>query len=240
MKHLGRIVNHWLSYLGIRIARNASLKYKIERGDYKWLQERNILTVLDIGANIGQFAQLIHEILPQARILSFEPLPDQFKQLERLTEKIPLLRCYPFAAGSENSEKEINANEFSASSSLLPMTELHTSSFPFTLHSVAQKAHVRTLDSVLPETALQKNVLLKIDVQGYEMEVLKGAERVLGHVDVIIIETSFQELYRGQPLFDEIYQCLVRKNFTFHGSMEPVFSTINGEVLQFDAIFIRS
>ena len=240
MKHLARIINYFLSYLGVRVVRIPTLKHKIKKGDYKWLQERSIATVVDVGANIGQFAQLIHEILPQAGIHSFEPLREQYMQLERLSKKIPLLQCYPLAAGSENCDKNINANEFSPSSSLLPMTELHASSFPFTKHSVAQKVHVRPLDSVLPMAALQKKILLKIDVQGYEMEVLKGAEHLLRQVEVIIVETSFQELYRGQPLFDDIYKFLLEKNFHFHGSLEPVFSTINGEVLQCDAVFIRS
>jgi FkbM family methyltransferase len=239
MKHLSRIINYCLSFLGIRITGHATLKSKIRRGDFKWLQERNIATVLDIGANIGQFAQFINKILPHARIHSFEPLQDQYRQLEQLRQMIPLLQCYPFAVGSENNEMEINANEFSASSSLLPMTELHTSAFPFTKHTAAQKVQVRTLDSMMTEIKPEKNIMLKIDVQGFELEVLKGSGSLLHLVDVILVETSFQELYRGQPLFNDIYQFLLSKNFSYHGSFDQIFMRMNGEVLQADAIFIH-
>ncbi len=240
MKHLARIINYCLSLFGIRITRNTTLKYRIERGDYKWFQERNIATVLDIGANIGQFAEMIHQILPIATIHSFEPLPEQFIVLQKLTKKIQLLRCYQFAVGSENTEMEINANEFSASSSLLPMTELHTSSFPFTKNSAVQKVQVRTLDSLMPEIKLQKNILFKIDVQGFELEVLKGAVRLLEEVNIIIVETTFREFYQGQPLFDDIYKFLTKKMFFYHGNFDQINSTINGAVLYSDAIFFKN
>lgn len=239
MKHVTKIINYFLSLFGIHLTRNITLKYRIERGDYKWLQERNIATVLDVGANIGQFAEMIHQILPIATIHSFEPLPEQFIGLQGLTKKIQLLRCYQFAVGSVNTEMEINANEFSASSSLLPMTELHTSSFPYTKNSAALKVQVRTLDSVMLEIKPRKNILLKIDVQGFEMEVLKGAVRLLEDIDILIVETSFRELYQGQPLFDDIYKLLIEKKFMYHGNFDQIINTNNGEVLQADAIFLR-
>ncbi len=239
MKPLARVINYFLSLFGIHLTRNITLKYRIERGDYKWLQERNIATVLDIGANTGQFAEMIHQILPIATIHSFEPLPEQFIGLQGLTKKIQLLQCYQFAVGSENTEMEINANEFSASSSLLPMTELHTSSFPYTKNSTLQKISLRTLDSFFDEIKPTKKTLLKIDVQGFEMEVLKGADKILDLVDVVIVETSFKELYKDQPLFPDIYNYLMKKQFIYNGNFEQIHSASNGEVLQADAIFIR-
>ena len=239
MKSVKSILHSLFKKTGYSIQPYYTLQENVNMGKYKWLQERNIVTVLDIGANIGQFADMIHQILPIATIHSFEPLPEQFIALQKLSKKIQLLQCYQFTVGSENTEMEINANEFSASSSLLPMTELHTSSFPFTKNSAAQKVQVRTLDSLMLEIKFQKNILLKIDVQGYELEVLKGAVRWLEEINVIIVETSFRELYQGQPHFDEIYKLLSEKKFRYHGNFDQINSTINGEALVSDAIFLK-
>ena len=83
-------------------------------------------------------------------------------------------------------------------------------------------------------------ILLKIDVQGYEDQVILGATRIMQQVDSIMIEMSFQPLYQGQPLFDEIYQLLISKGFTFAGNMDGLFSPLDGSILQSDGIFIRS
>jgi FkbM family methyltransferase len=236
---IGKIVNGILSFTGFQIKHHETVEYLLSKGRYRWLQESDIKTVLDVGANSGQFAEFVHKILPQANIYSFEPLTNPFKKLEMLKKEIPFLHCYQFAIGSENGEMDMHLNEFSPSSSLLSMTELHSSTFPYTKNSVLQKVPVRTLDSLLSEFKLDKNILLKIDVQGFEMEVLKGSKELLDKISILIVETSFQELYKDQPLFHEVYKYLVDKNFIYHGNFDQMLSTINGEVLQSDAIFIK-
>ena len=239
MKLFIKAINNILALFGARLSKNKTLDVRITTGEYKWIQDNNIKTVLDVGANEGQFAELIHRILPQANIYSFEPLSIPFNKLQSLKNEIPFLQCYQFAIGSENGEMDMNSNEFSPSSSLLSMTELHSSTFPYTKNSVLQKVSVRTLDSLLSEMKLQKNILLKIDVQGFEMEVLKGSKELIENISILIVETSFQKLYKNQPLFHEVYQYLVNKNFIYHGNFDQMLSTINGEVLQSDAIFIK-
>lgn len=239
MKLFIKIVNYILALFGVRISRNKTLNVRITAGEYKWLQDSNIKTVLDVGANEGQFAKFIYTILPHSQIYSFEPLPRPFAKLEILKKEIPSLQCYQFAIGSTNGEMDMHSNEFSPSSSLLSMTELHSSTFPYTKNSVLQKVPIRTLDSLLSEMKLQKNILLKIDVQGFEMEVIKGSKELLEKASILIVETSFQELYKDQPLFYEVYKYLVDRNFIYHGNFDQMHSTINGEVLQSDAIFIK-
>ena len=119
------------------------------------------------------------------------------------------------------------------------MSDLHKNAFPYTKNTAKETVEVRTLDSVLPQLQLRKNVLAKIDVQGYELDVLRGAEETLAQVDMLILETSFYELYLGQPLFEEVYRYMKEKGFSYRGNFEQVNSAVNGEVLQADAIFVR-
>lgn len=86
---------------------------------------------------------------------------------------------------------------------------------------------------------MEQNILLKIDVQGYEYEVLRGAEVTLANVDTIIVETSYRQLYLHQPLFDDIYLFLRERGFVFSGILEQILNPVNGEVLQSDSIFQR-
>jgi hypothetical protein len=86
---------------------------------------------------------------------------------------------------------------------------------------------------------LEKPVLLKIDVQGYEAHLLNGAKNFIKSVDCILIELSLEELYKGQPLFNDIYTMLNNEGFTYAGNFDQQISKKNGRILQVDAIFIR-
>ncbi len=83
-------------------------------------------------------------------------------------------------------------------------------------------------------------VLMKVDVQGFELDVLAGAETTLQRVDVLIVETSMVELYERQPLFHEVYEFLRARGFVFAGSFDQILDPSGGAVLQADAIFLRT
>lgn len=228
-----------IRFSDIELGRSQYLPNRIKSGEFDWLRQRDIKTVLDVGANSGQFVAMINTILPEAFIYSFEPLEHCFAALQKNTEKIVNIQCFRFALGQENSRIMMHANEFSGSSSILEMTELHKTAFPYTKNSTEESVEVRTLDSLLPQLRLRKNVLAKLDVQGYELNALRGAEEALSQIDILVVETSFYRLYENQPLFDDIYGYLCKKNFKYRGNLDQVMSATNGEVLQADAIFTR-
>jgi methyltransferase FkbM-like protein len=130
-------------------------------------------------------------------------------------------------------------NEFAPSSSLLPMTEAHKKAFPFTVQESCETVEVRRLDEIAGDLWLQDNILVKIDVQGYEDKVILGGERLIARAKLIVVEVSFQTLYEGQPLFDEIYRALTSKGFAYSGNLHQLKSPLDGSVLQADAIFLR-
>ncbi|HEX8336855.1 MAG TPA: FkbM family methyltransferase [Pyrinomonadaceae bacterium] len=240
-----------LVYRGLVMARHPEAVGLRRRGiDYEhyrnlrrgWLLDAGIRTVLDIGANKGQFARLAREVFPGAAIYSFEPLPDCFEALKTALPAGADFHPVNCAIGEAEGTLEFRRALHTPSSSFLKMTGLHEEAFPESTGGQEERTlsvAVRTLDSVAAELPLRENILIKIDVQGYEDRVLAGGARTLGRATAVIMETSFLRLYEGQPLFDDIYRTMLGLGFDFQGNMEQMVSPADGRVVQADSIFVR-
>ncbi len=205
----------------------------------RWLQAAGIRTVLDVGAYIGSFAYAMRLILPEAQIYSFEPLEANYRALLRRLSPLGRFRAFQTALGETTGTIDFYQNEFSASSSVLAMADLHRRAFPQTGNQVRVTVPLARLDDYLDQMDLQPPVLLKLDVQGYEAAVLRGAAETLARVDYLLCELSFAELYAGQPLFDDLYALLADSGFRFAGSFDSLLSPLDGSILQADGLFIR-
>ena len=205
---------------------------------YGWLMRRDISTVIDIGANTGQFAKQIHKIIPTATIFSFEPIEACYDKLVRNMSEVPKFYAFNYAIGDADTDMEMHVNDYTPSSSLLPMADLHVKAFPHTSKEHRKKVKVRRLDKVVRELQCDGNLLIKMDVQGYEDRVIRGGQSVISRAKVLIVETSFQCLYVGQPLFKGIYDILVKMGFTYVGALTQLRSRLDGSVLQADSIFV--
>jgi FkbM family methyltransferase len=234
-----KIIDKILGWKGYEITRIQNLDTKVESGEYRWLQDLKIKTVLDVGANAGRFATMINKILPGVKIYSFEPIKDCFEILKQLEKSNHNLKTFNFALGNKSGEQTIFKNEFLPSSSLLSMAESHKNIFPYTRESKPETINIKTLDSISDEIEFLSRVLLKVDVQGFELEVLKGAKESLKSIEIIIIETSYLELYESQPLFDDVYTFLKNSGFVYYGNFDQMPDPKTGLVLQSDAIFIK-
>ena len=180
--------------------------------------------MLDVGAHMGEFAQRIRTLLPNAELVCFEPLEEPFTKLTERFRGQPNFRAIRCALGEKAGQHEIRHNEYAPSSSLLPMTELHKQSFTFAVKERTEMIEVRRLSDVVRELNLRDPLLLKLDVQGFEDKVIAGGEDVVARAKIIIIEVSFQPLYEGGPLFDDIYRLLKEHGFTYNGNFEQLFS----------------
>ncbi len=206
-----------------------------------WLKKIKINTVLDIGANNGQFAEFIHSVFPNAEIHSFEPIPECFKKLTDISKNINNIIPYNFAIGSENKESTFFLNDFMASSSFLQVGDSHKKNFPGTANTREIKVNKKTLDNVISGINIIVPVLLKIDVQGYEMEVFHGASAFFENFKgLLLVETSIIKLYDNEPNFDEIYSHLKKYNFEYLGNLDQMYSPIDGKILQVDALFQKN
>jgi FkbM family methyltransferase len=230
------LIKRPLNVLGVDVVR---YRPQYALGPYAYLKTFNLRTVIDAGAHMGEFARMIKELLPDASIISFEPLPSSFRQLESSMRDVKGFRAFNCALGEASAVLEMHHNDFSQSSSLLPMADLHKEAFPETAHATTETVEVRTLDGALAGIALEPEVLVKIDVQGYEDKVIAGGAQTIAQARAIVIEVSFQKLYEGQPLFNDIYRLLTERGFTFMGHLYQLLNPSNGSVLQADALFVK-
>lgn len=205
-----------------------------------WLRNLGIRTILDVGGHTGESALQFREIFPDAMIYSFEPLRDCFLELEQRLAGMANRKAFNVAIGDKPGTGTIHRNAYSASSSLLPMADLHKTAYPFTSGETAEEISIDTLDAMAPRLDLNPGILLKIDTQGFEKNVLLGAAGMLGRVKIIIVETSFGELYKDQARFPEIYRLLEGYGFEYRGSWDQFHNPKDGAPIQQDGIFIRA
>lgn len=231
-----------IAYSGRKALRKLGIdvrKYRSEIDRLNWLKSLNIRSVLDVGANTGQFAAEIRKALPEAFIYSFEPLNDCFKALEASRANDAKFKAFNYALGENDSTSTIHRSSYSLSSSLLPMATSHKELFPHTKDNTPEKIEVRKMDGIFSTIPLEENILIKVDTQGYEDKVIAGGPKTFSRAKVLIMEVSFVALYEGQPLFDSIYQKLKALGFSYAGALHQKINPKTGEVIFEDAIFVR-
>ncbi len=207
----------------------------------KILETNNINLVLDVGANIGQFAgQMRYCLGYKNKIISFEPQHDIYNILNKKSKKDKLWTTHNFALGDENTDVYINISENSGSSSIQNMLPSHTANAPKTKYIGKEKILVKKLDDIFNEMCSEKdNIYMKIDTQGYEEKVIKGADLSLKKISTIQVESSLIPLYEGDVLFDNMNMFMNEKGYTLI-SVEPDFvNSLTGQELQVDCIYHR-
>jgi FkbM family methyltransferase len=196
-------------------------------------------TVLDVGANVGQFAMVALKAFPQAHVYSFEPIEDIAHKFKRVMAKEKRVTLFHTALGNDQGKAKIHVTARSDSSSLL-VPALQEQIFPGTHEAGQQEIKIARLQDVLAIEKIVAPALLKIDVQGFEGEVLKGCHSLLNRFDWIYCELSFVELYSGQPLAHEIIILLHEAGFVLDGVYMDVMSYKDGRAIQGDFLFRRA
>lgn len=193
-------------------------------------------TVLDVGASRGQFALFSLENFPGADIICFEPQPGPAGDLRRvLGDRVELIGS---ALGPERGMANMNISAQDDSSSLLAIGERQVVEFPGTESDHTIEVPVTTLDDAL-RRPVERPCLLKVDVQGFELDVLRGGLEVLREVDVALIECSFVELYQGQALAEEVVSFMQDAGFRLAGVHE-IANSADGSAIQGDFLFRRT
>lgn len=196
-------------------------------------------TVIDVGANVGQFAIACAKIFPGAQVHAFEPNPEAIIKLKRNTSSLSNVNVYSKALGEEVTELHLNINAHNHSSSLLKLADSHRNAFPSANEVGSVKVEVSTIDEIFKGKSLISPVLLKLDVQGYEAKVLRGSGQILNQTDYVVIETSFKLLYEGEIIFLEMVQLMESHGFHFSRPVGWLSHPRTGEILQMDALFTR-
>lgn len=230
-----------LRILGTPLWRSALWRCRVAAGVEHTLVLRSIAeihTLVDIGANRGQFALAVRNSFPNVRIVSFEPLAapaSVYKLIFKDDQNVQLIEA---AVGPIAGEAEIHISARDDSSSLLPITARQNSLFPGTAEAAVTNIQVFRLTDVMTEREVVTPALLKLDVQGYELEALNGCVDLLDKFSWVYVECSFMELYAGQALAGSVIEWLGSRGFNLCGVYNVTYDR-NGCAIQADFLFSR-
>lgn len=200
-----------------------------------------IQTIIDVGANEGQYAASLLKNGFKGTIYSFEPISQPFEILRRRAEKNDQWVVTQAAIGSKDEMRVINVSENIVSSSLYEVGEVSLAAEPTTKIVRQEPIKVTTLDNFFKgEKKLKRGTMLKLDVQGYELEALRGALENLKTIEILQVELSFVPLYEGAPLFIEIASFLRQNGFDLFTFIPGFKDRKTGRLLQADGFFIRN
>jgi len=205
------------------------------------LHKLSIDCVIDVGANCGQYGEQLRDIGYTGWIVSFEPVKAHFEELSKQARSRPPWKAFRYALGANNGTAEININADSVLSSFLP-SRGPTATLP--RNSVVSKelVEVRRLDSVFEECMSgipATRFYLKLDTQGFDLEVLRGCEAILHKIAGVQTEVSFIPIYDGMPGYAESLRAFQQEGFEVVDFM-PVTRTADGLLmLEMDCLLAR-
>jgi FkbM family methyltransferase len=241
MNNFERITKKILQNFGILIRKyNPATSEDLRR--IKLFEHYHIDLVFDIGANKGQYATGIMDAGYQYTIVSFEPLSSVHSIIEKESKKYSNWTVAPRCAiGSKKEEIEINISANSVSSTLLNMLDSHIEGAPESKIIGKEKVQVYPLDEIATNyIGSSKNIFLKIDVQGFEQEVLKGAQSMLAKAKGVEMEISLVPLYENQTwLLPQILEYMDQKDFVLTSIVPAFTDNKTGKVLQCNGIFYK-
>lgn len=231
-----KISNHFFNLVGHLLVKEWNPKLL-------GLSKLPIHSIIDVGANDGQFSRKMCRIFPDAHIYSFEPLPDPFKKLEQWGKQQKRnVKLFNIALGDSIKTIEINNHlYFNQSSSILQTTQLCERIYPMLKKQQTIIVQQSTLDqeiSSLP-TPLTPDILIKLDVQGYEDRVIRGGIETFKQARACIVEISLDILYQEQADFKNIFLMLDKLGYCYAGNLDQVQGK-DGHVRYFNAVFIKN
>lgn len=203
------------------------------------LAAANIDTIVDIGANKGQFALVANRHWPDATLIAFEPIPAAATKFRAVFDGASNVMLHEFAIGDTAGTAELHLSGRQDSSSLLPIGELQETVFPGTAEVGTIEIPVRRLRDLVEDTAVAGEALLKLDVQGFELQALQGCAELLPRFRHVYVECSYIELYEGQALAADVAAYLGEQGFEQTGQFNLV-TTADGTDVQADLWFSRA
>ncbi len=198
---------------------------------------KNINTLIDVGSNKGQFVLLCIKFFPNLLIYSFEPIKEALIRQKNLLNFKNNIYFYNTGIGNKNKIINFFITNRADSSSFLTINKSKNYNKNYYIKE-KRKIKIQKLDQILNNKKLIKPVLIKIDVQGFELEVLKGSKKTLPNIDYLLLEVSKNQMYNKQAIELEIINFLKKEKFIIMESSK--WKKINNtEFMQRDILFKR-
>lgn len=206
----------------------------------KILNNFKISTVLDVGANIGQFGSELRSLGYKKKIISFEPTSEAFSKLKKASKKDLKWDVFNYSLGHFDGETEINISKNSVSSSILDNLPQLLESAPEAKYIKKETIKIKKLDTLFNELNLEnQNIYLKIDTQGFEENILNGGLLNLSKIKIIQIEMALVQSYSETLSFEEMTKKLNDLNFKIFSIESGYYDKKTGRLLEVDGIFIN-
>ncbi len=227
-----RLLPNWKYRRGLFRGVGASIEHERE------LRSLGVRTIVDIGANRGQFSLLAWSLFPNARIYAFEPQSGAADYIERIFPSTAPMQLFRAAVGARSGQARMHVSRRDDNSSLLPISATMTKLYPGTEVVAVINVEIGPLNSFLRFDQVVDPALLKIDVQGGELDVLSGCDGLLDRFKYVYVELSFIELYTGQALCNDVILHLDNRGFRLIGVNE-VKKDASGRTIQADFLFSK-
>ncbi|MDQ3021253.1 MAG: FkbM family methyltransferase [Bacteroidota bacterium] len=204
------------------------LKDISERGiDFKY--------ILDVGANLGEWARMAKEVFPDAVIYMIEPLSEMESNLKKICEEFPGSKYFPNGAGSKIEVHVLTTwgDDLAGANCLIPENEY--------IKSLNKQRMIKiiTIDSLIENNEIEIPDLVKLDIQGFELEALKGASKILGKSEAFVLETSLFEFTNGTPLLSEVVSFMSNKGYEIYDFPGFLRRPFDGALGQIDIFFAK-
>ncbi|WP_298353794.1 FkbM family methyltransferase [Runella sp.] len=204
------------------------------------LSKYSIKTVVDVGANEGQFAlKLMNKNQYKGKIISFEPVSSSFQQLLKNSQQSNNWEVVQSAVGDSTGQVPINISQNSVSSSLRKVNAHTIEAEAGTAIVNTEMVSINTLDNLLKAHPWQNDLWLKVDVQGFEREVLQGAAKILKQARVVQIELAVIPSYEQSPYLEEIITTMRNSGFMLYSIMNGFRNYKTGQMYEMEGFFVR-
>lgn len=234
--NLARAIGHALGYELIKEAKSPSLRSHLARVFDRY----RIDTVLDVGANHGQFGAAIRSNGYRGAIYSFEPVTASFERLAQVAAKDDRWHVFKLGLGDRPGRQIINIARSSDLCSLLAPNDFGRLEFPKIEADEQESIEIDTLDHFLAEQELPTDagIFLKMDTQGYDLKVFEGAAHSLGRIAGMLSELSLSPIYENAPHYLESLAAYEARGFRVSG-LYPVSRNSDLAVIEVDCVLIK-
>jgi len=210
---------------------------------YLWgfFKRYNINCVLDVGARHGEYGVVLRNNNYKGHIISFEPIEENFQQLQRQSKGDALWQTHHYALGSENTTASINVSQGTNLSSFFKTSDYGKQNMPGIDVKRVETVPIRKLDDIFQEVMAhipEPRIYLKMDTQGWDIEVLRGAKNSLAHILALQSEISLQPLYEGMPDWTTSLHEFQERGFVI-SSLFPVWRDENKRLSEMDCVMVK-
>jgi len=235
------MINYLINLFGYEVLKKKKIQTINNHLEYIF-NKTKIDYVIDVGANEGQFALSLRRINYKGDILSFEPTSKPYKKLVENSKNDSHWNVMKIALGEKKELRKINVFEASDLNSFYEASELGKSRFNKRMKKIkTETIEIKTLDSILKKIDLKnKNIFLKIDTQGFDINVFRGAKKHMSKICALMSEIPIQKIYKTTQSYHDILKEYESHKFQISGIFPVSQNKKNHTAIEFDCVMLKS